>query len=84
MFHAVWPVPEGAADIRFQLNKVVVEGSTIYPDSVLEAQWASLLNREVSLAELYRLADNLTLIFGYQKLIARKGTNLNEDPSVII
>jgi hemolysin activation/secretion protein len=55
------PVPAGAEAVRFQLQSIVVEGTTIYSEAALQSDLAPLLQREISLADLYRLADTLTL-----------------------
>ncbi|QKQ25390.1 ShlB/FhaC/HecB family hemolysin secretion/activation protein [Candidatus Reidiella endopervernicosa] len=52
--------PPGAAEIRFSLNAIELEGFSAYPQGELETYLGPLLNREVTLLELYRLANTLT------------------------
>lgn len=52
--------PENAAEIRFVLNGVAIEGATIYPESVLRGFYEPYLGREVSLADVYAIANALT------------------------
>ncbi|NJD36612.1 MAG: ShlB/FhaC/HecB family hemolysin secretion/activation protein [Betaproteobacteria bacterium] len=54
------PVPAGADQVRFQVDKIEVEGVTVYPVASMQDDLAPLLKREISLADLYRLADQLT------------------------
>jgi hemolysin activation/secretion protein len=54
------PIPAGAEQVRFQVEKIEVEGATVYPVSSMQDDIAPLLKREISLADLYRLADQLT------------------------
>ncbi len=52
--------PAQAAQIRFTLNKIVIDGSTVYSPEQLETLYHSFLGREVSLADIYRIADAIT------------------------
>ena len=52
--------PSNAAEIRFTLNNLTIEGATVYPAAVLRGLYESLLNREVSLADIYGVANALT------------------------
>lgn len=54
------PIPAGAEQVRFQINKFEVDGVTVYPPGTFQDYLAPLLKREISLADLYRLADQLT------------------------
>jgi hemolysin activation/secretion protein len=58
------PAPPEAARIRFTLTGVRLEGATVFAPGELEPLWAELLGREVSLAELYRLAGAITARYG--------------------
>lgn len=53
--------PPGAAEIRFPLAAIELAGVTIYRPDDLRPLYQPLLGREVSLAELFRLADAITL-----------------------
>lgn len=53
--------PAEAEQIRFELRRIVVEGSTVYAPERLEALYAEVLGRNVSLADVYRIADTITV-----------------------
>ena len=52
--------PEQAEQIRFPLRQVVVEGATAYSAAQLRPLYAGLLDRVVSLAAIYQIADAIT------------------------
>lgn len=52
--------PPGAAEIRLVLKRVTIEGMTVYAPQEVAALYAPLLGREVSLADVYGIADALT------------------------
>jgi hemolysin activation/secretion protein len=52
--------PAGADRVRFVLRAVRVDGATVYPESELRSAYASLLDKEISLAQLNDLAAALT------------------------
>lgn len=52
--------PDQAGQIRFVLNQVTVSGVTVYGASSLQESWRDDLGHEVTLAEIYRIADALT------------------------
>jgi hemolysin activation/secretion protein len=52
--------PPGAEAVRFALKAVVLEGSSVYDSAVVSAAASKYTGREVSLAEVYDLADALT------------------------
>lgn len=52
--------PAGAETTRFTLNGLSIEGSSVYADAELHAEFSSLLGSEVSLADIYAIADRLT------------------------
>jgi hemolysin activation/secretion protein len=54
------PVPEGAEQQRFLLKQIELEGVTVYPAGAFAEDHAPLLGKEISLADLYRLADRMT------------------------
>lgn len=55
--------PADAGNVRFTLKQVDVVGSSVYSAQALGLQSTALLGREVSLAEVYGLADELTLMY---------------------
>jgi hemolysin activation/secretion protein len=54
------PVPPNAKDIRFKLARLVIEGATVYSESVLLSDYQSRLGAEVTLSEIYQIASTLT------------------------
>ncbi len=52
--------PPNAEGIRFVLTRLTVEGVTVYRPETLEKLYAASLNREVTLADVYRVVDTLT------------------------
>lgn len=52
--------PENAAAIRFPLKSLSVEGATIYPEAALRPFYEGLLGKEVSLADIYGVANAIT------------------------
>lgn len=54
------PAPDQAGEIRFELRGVVVEGATAYREADFAPLYEKLLNRTISLADVYRLADAIT------------------------
>jgi hemolysin activation/secretion protein len=52
--------PPGAEDLRFSVRDVVVDGSTIYDTEALRPLWQDLLGHEISLADLYGVAAEIT------------------------
>ena len=50
-------LPIGAESIRFSLSGITLEGITAYDPAVFEAIFADSLNKEVALADLYRIAE---------------------------
>lgn len=53
--------PPGAAEIRFPLAALQIDGVTVYRPEQLQALQRDLVGREVSLAEIFRLAAAITL-----------------------
>ena len=60
LFQPAQKVPANAAAIKFTLKQIVLEGVTVYQESELQPLYAALLNREISFAEIYVLANALT------------------------
>lgn len=52
--------PSNAAEIRFVLNSMSIEGATVYPESALRGLYEPYVKREVSLADIYVIANALT------------------------
>lgn len=52
--------PSEAAQIRFTLRTITVDGSTVYTPDQLRPLYANLVGKEVSLADIYRIADAIT------------------------
>ena len=55
--------PADAGSVRFTLKQVDFAGNTAYSAQALAAPSAALIGREVSLADVFRLADELTLMY---------------------
>lgn len=52
--------PERAREIRFVLRSIVVDGATVYTQQQLSQHFQSLVGREVSLLEVYGVANQIT------------------------
>lgn len=52
--------PANAQEIRFTLNDLFVDGAQAYPEQALRPLYAGYLKREVSLADIYAIANSLT------------------------
>jgi hemolysin activation/secretion protein len=57
--------PEQAEKINFTLRSITVRGAVTVPSSTLEQAWAAQLNKRISLADLYAIAERIDEI--YQK-----------------
>ncbi len=53
--------PAGAENIKFTLSSVNVEGTSSYPEAEIRAVYADYLGKTVSLADVYVIANQLTL-----------------------
>lgn len=53
--------PTGAQDLRFTLKALAIEGVTAFPPDALRALYAGLLDREVSVAEVFAVANAIEL-----------------------
>jgi Hemolysin activation/secretion protein len=51
--------PAGADQIRFVLNGIELDGVTAYPPDALRSFYADLIGQEVSLGDIYRVADEI-------------------------
>jgi hemolysin activation/secretion protein len=56
-------IPSGADAIRFTLNAIDVADALALSSSDIARRTAPYLNREISLADLYRLADELSAVY---------------------
>src|SRR4051794_17936575 len=56
--------PQGAERIRLKLSRVVVTGSTVYKPADFNSLYADLLGRQVTLAEVYAIAQRITTKYG--------------------
>ena len=52
--------PAEAERVKFTLRQILVDGSTVYSQDQLKPLYDNLLNKTVSLADIYRLADAIT------------------------
>ncbi len=52
--------PENAGGIRFTLTSVTVTGATVYSARELEKAYASLVGKDVTLAQIYAVVEALT------------------------
>ena len=55
------PIPAVAQAIRFQVEAITLDGVTAYPPGELDKVWQGLVGREVSLLDIYKLRDQLTV-----------------------
>jgi len=52
--------PRNAADLKFVLRGVTIEGATVYPAAQLSSAFATSIGQEISVAQLFKLANELT------------------------
>ncbi|HRK96914.1 MAG TPA: POTRA domain-containing protein [Alphaproteobacteria bacterium] len=57
---APFTAPDGAEKMLFTLQSVEIEGQTVYPQAKLEKLYASKVGTQISLADVYALAAQLT------------------------
>jgi hemolysin activation/secretion protein len=55
----VLPIPPGAEAVRFTPRGIVLEGATAIPQERIRAETEPLVGREISVAEIYALAQRL-------------------------
>lgn len=53
--------PEGAEKVKFKLQSVKVEGTSIYDDVSLRSVYGDMIGTTISLADIYGLAQQLTV-----------------------
>ena len=56
----VSPVPAGADQVRFILNSLQLEGNRVLSTAQLASAWQPMLGQQVTLADIYQLANQLT------------------------
>jgi len=56
--------PEEASQIRFILDSVKFEGGTIYSGNEILPLYQNLLNKEISLIDIYTLVNDITAKYG--------------------
>lgn len=55
--------PEGGQGAHFRLSAVIFEGNTVFPDARLQAIAAPYIGRDVTIADVYTLADQVTAAY---------------------
>jgi hemolysin activation/secretion protein len=55
--------PPGSDREKFQLKSLVIEGATVYPKSRFESFYTQLLGKEISLSDLYGVANDITRLY---------------------
>ncbi len=53
--------PEGADKTQLNLNQVVIEGASVYTQDQLNGFWAKYQGKQVTLADVYQVADDITV-----------------------
>ncbi len=53
--------PAGAENVKFKLNAINFQGSTVYSDAELQSVFGGQLGQTISLADLYTIANELTI-----------------------
>jgi hemolysin activation/secretion protein len=52
--------PPNADSVKFVLNQLTLDGATAYPGAALRGLYANSLQKEVTLADIYRIVEGLT------------------------
>ena len=52
--------PAGADQVHFTLSSVVIDGATEFDTAALESHWRDFLGKEITLADVYKIADDIT------------------------
>ncbi len=55
--------PAGAAEQRFRLDAIDLEGNTALDESHLRVLWQTLLGREIAISDVFQLAETITQEF---------------------
>lgn len=58
------PTPAGANEIRFILTDIKIENSSVYSQERLANFYTSLLKREISMHDVYKIRDKITALYG--------------------
>ncbi len=58
---AVLNAPDGAENIRFDLNNVIITNANEYDEQELASVYNDMIGTEISLADLYAIANRITL-----------------------
>ena len=53
--------PEGADKTTLSLNQVVIEGATVYSQAQLDGFWQAEQGKQVTLSDIYKIADDITV-----------------------
>ncbi len=61
--------PEGANEITFQLNGIQFLGVSVFDQAFLGKQFSAFINKNISLADLYTIANELTVYYRNQGYI---------------
>lgn len=56
--------PDNAEQIRFKLKQLNIEEASVFDGSQLESFYQDLIGQEISLAQVYELAEKLTAYYG--------------------
>ena len=57
------PIPPGAEEVRFVLQGVTVDGATVFDEGVFQPLYADLIGQEVSLADIFEVANAATALY---------------------
>ena len=55
--------PPGAEEVRFVLNKIVISGASSLSQAEIAAVYKPLIGKEISLPQLYDIANNITRLY---------------------
>jgi len=55
--------PAGAEKVKLVLHRIVIEGATQVPLSKIETAYTGMLNKQITLADVYKIANKITLIY---------------------
>lgn len=53
--------PAGAEKLQFNLSRLVIDGMTVYSDEDIKPLYADMLGQQISLADVYGIAERLTV-----------------------
>lgn len=57
---AMQKAPAGAENIKFVLQNLMIEGATAYPQTDIQALYADQIGKEITLADVYTIANTIT------------------------